>query len=149
MKLNMQHTRKHAREEPRSNVAKDIAPKFAARNDVNNMDWVNTDKVVTKSTVSKDVGDLRATLLSISRADPKRAASAINSSLSAKSNNEVKEGVIEYLLQKSATDVTHQLIVDGIRSSIAHHNTRGSRTLAAEGFQNCYKRLQKTPDDTG
>mmetsp|Transcript_9128 Transcript_9128/g.20622 ORF Transcript_9128/g.20622 Transcript_9128/m.20622 type:complete len:194 (-) Transcript_9128:236-817(-) len=131
MKLNMQHSRKRARHDIRSEAAKGIAPQFASRYDVNSMDWVTTANAVGNSQVSKDHGDLRAMLLAISRADPNRAANAIKSFLSDKSNKEVKNGVLTYFQQ---TDVTNQLIVDGIRESISHHNARGTRTLAAETF---------------
>ena len=58
-------------------AAKLLAPQFNYINNIEEMDWASTEKVVASSTTADDVGDLRIMILTISRANPNRAASAL------------------------------------------------------------------------
>ena len=117
----------------REEAYKILAPRFSVKNPLDDLEWRKGPKDVRSNLTSRDMKDLQATLYGISRGDPNRAAKAYTRFLEQPENGQVKERVLHLM---SDNDIQmEQMVMNGIRSSIAHHTiSRGSRTTAAETF---------------
>ena len=118
-------------------AANALAPRFLCRSDVNDKNWESSTASFHTSTTTRDAKDLRAVIMSISRANPVRAGSAIVRFLKDKSNFLVKQRVIKAIRFEIDPDADAcKLIVSGIKKSIKHHTIQqgGSRTYPAETF---------------
>ena len=98
------------------------------------MEWGPSETVVPKSTVTGNSKDLRAALLAISKANPKRAGMAIARFLSNDSNAQVRIAAIEAYGAQDYEANAHKMIVAGIKRAMHHHHSGGTRTTAAETF---------------
>ena len=89
---------------------------------MDNKNWETSTAGFHRSTTIRDAKDLRAVVMSISRANPERAGSAIVQFPNNKSNFCVKHRVIKAIRSKNDPDAdTCKLIVSGIKKSIKHH----------------------------
>ena len=98
------------------------------------MEWEPSEAVVPTSTVTGDSKDLRASLLAISKANPKRAGIAIARFLSNDSNAQVRLAAIKAYGAQDHEANAHKMIVAGIKRAMHHHHSGGTRTTAAETF---------------
>mmetsp|Transcript_6526 Transcript_6526/g.10388 ORF Transcript_6526/g.10388 Transcript_6526/m.10388 type:complete len:130 (+) Transcript_6526:158-547(+) len=107
--------------------------------EVDQMDWVSTEKEVKDSQQRIDEKDFRAMLMSISKADAQRAALILTRFLSNKVNANVRAVVLKNIAKSTEQEVdketaTANRIVDGIRESIAFHTKDGTRPTSSETF---------------
>ncbi|KAL7548521.1 hypothetical protein ACHAWF_011806 [Thalassiosira exigua] len=120
----------------RMEAAKVLAPKFNTDgNDIDEIAWVPTEED-TSSRWAEDAKNLRAMLLAITKANPERAAKAVRTVL--KKNDPFKEKLmplIETMVNAGKEEDDKDLILFGIKASIAHHSHgKGTRVASGEMF---------------
>lgn len=131
--------KKRPRCDIRTDAGKILAPRFnPGTKHIEDMKWDvdTTFKAVGSSTTTGDVKDLQAIIFAISRGNPDRAGKAISRFLGDKSNVQLKTTVLEDLGEEDEVVTTNNLVLDGIKDSIAHHTKGigGTRMAAAETF---------------
>lgn len=122
----------------RAATASIIAPRFCFEGDLDKARWSLTEEVYSASSKTNDVKNLRASLITTTKANAQRAAAVLHQFLKDQCNDLV---MIEFdklrsMKSQCADDPTlPEIITDSIKRSIDHHTTtRGTRTIVAETF---------------